>query len=396
MLESDAELDDFSDYEGVVIVNATACAYGGALTILKQFIRHAENDGDNRYLLFVPKNNEFVNRGNILFVSIDRKSWLRRILWDAYGLKKWLKEKKIKYKKLISLQNTSVNVDVEQVVYLHNPFPFFDIHWRFYRRDEVLFFLYRHIYPIFIFLFFKCGDKVVVQSEWMKNSLCEKFNIDKNLVFISTPEVNLNKKILDARNSEESIDTDWLKLLYPATPLIYKNHDLLLNAIKEINDDHCDVKIRLSVTFNKGEYHKFDKKVQEFGVSENVDYVGYLSYQNMISRYIKSDIVVFPSYVETLGLPLIEAAALGKLILASDTLFAHELLDGYDNVKFIDYRNSGLWAEEIIRVVERQGSKRKCESFAYRSKCTWKDFFTLINRPEPDTETVSPSQSPRR
>ena len=63
--------------------------------------------------------------------------------------------------------------------------------------------------------------------------------------------------------------------------------------------------------------------------------IGNISREEVFEKYCNS-ILVFPSYIETVGLPLLEAKKCNTPIIASDTAFSHELLDSYDNVNFFD------------------------------------------------------------
>ncbi len=46
-------MDDEKYMSNLVIVNATALASSGALTILNQFLEHALNDSKHKYLCFI-------------------------------------------------------------------------------------------------------------------------------------------------------------------------------------------------------------------------------------------------------------------------------------------------------------------------------------------------------
>ena len=65
----------------------------------------------------------------------------------------------------------------------------------------------------------------------------------------------------------------------------------------------------------------------------------------MFDLYARS-ILVFPSYVETFGLPLLEARKSGTYILASDCSFSREILEGYEKALFFgetDYVQLGKY-----------------------------------------------------
>ncbi|EFG7688244.1 TPA: glycosyltransferase family 1 protein, partial [Escherichia coli] len=106
-----------------IVVSATALASGGALTILKQFIKHASQNS-NDYIMFVSAGLELPVCDNIIYIENTPKGWLKRIYWDWFGCRKFISEHKINVKKVISLQNSSLNVPYEQIIYLHQPIPF--------------------------------------------------------------------------------------------------------------------------------------------------------------------------------------------------------------------------------------------------------------------------------
>ena len=63
-------------------------------------------------------------------------------------------------------------------------------------------------------------------------------------------------------------------------------------------------------------------------------------------------ILLFPSYVESFGLPLLEAKMTGTPIVASDCPFSKEILKNYNKKVFFnpdDYTDMGKKILEIIK-----------------------------------------------
>ena len=58
--------------------------------------------------------------------------------------------------------------------------------------------------------------------------------------------------------------------------------------------------------------------------------------------------LIFPSYIETVGLPLLEARSCNTMVLASDTPFAHECLAGYHKARFFPPFEAYELAEKIL------------------------------------------------
>ncbi|WBA84044.1 glycosyltransferase [Endozoicomonas sp. GU-1] len=366
-------LEELSSIE-YIVVNATALDQSGALTILKQFISHAGSDHNN-YLCFVPENLSLKCPDNIKLVFVKKKGWLSRVLWDAYALKKWLKDNRVNYKKLISLQNTTVNVDVQQIVYLHQSLPFSDVRWNILKKNEIILFLYKYFYSFFIFLFATKNTVYVVQSHWLKKILIDKHKLEDHNVCVVLPEVRL--PVVNEPNSL-NLHKEKFSILYPATPLVYKNHLLLLKSLYLIKKRKENSQIILNVTFKPPDYVMFHKLVLDLGLADSVNYLGVISYDCLIEKYKSADLVVFPSYIETFGLPLLEAACLGKKILASDTEFSREVLDGYSGVEYLNYKKPELWADAIELQLANKGLNREDYYFSYKPTSSWNDFFKLI------------------
>ena len=66
-----------------------------------------------------------------------------------------------------------------------------------------------------------------------------------------------------------------------------------------------------------------------------IEFVGSLTREQVFDFYSKS-ILLFSSYIETVGLPLVEAKMHKTPILVSDCEFAHEVLDDYQNVDYFN------------------------------------------------------------
>jgi glycosyltransferase involved in cell wall biosynthesis len=103
--------------------------------------------------------------------------------------------------------------------------------------------------------------------------------------------------------------------------------------------DYC-----LILTIHENE-NKLTQELAEYVKSNalNVRFVGSLPRENVFELYTQS-VLLFPSYVESFGLPLLEARLTGTPIIASDCPFSREILDGYNRAEFFskfDYKAMG-------------------------------------------------------
>ncbi|EPF7270455.1 hypothetical protein ACSTV1_005384, partial [Escherichia coli] len=61
----------------LVIVNATALASSGALTILNQFLEHALNDSKHKYLCFIHESAKKKSVNNVTVITIKKQSFIQ-------------------------------------------------------------------------------------------------------------------------------------------------------------------------------------------------------------------------------------------------------------------------------------------------------------------------------
>ncbi|EQB9977709.1 glycosyltransferase [Enterobacter hormaechei] len=358
-----------------IVVSATALASGGALTILRQFLTHASRDG-NKFLVFVPEGLNLPQYDNIVYITNERKGWFKRIYWDWFGCKLFLKKNNINVKKVISLQNSSLNIPYEQIIYLHQPIPFSEIH-SFFKNislDNLKLFLYKNFYSYFIFKFIDKSTVFVVQTDWMKNGVLKQCkNLSPEKIEVIKPDI----KAFASSLQDQLYDKEENSLLYPATPLSYKNHMIILKAISLLKKTYGMHDIKFKVTFNKGLYKNFDEYITHHALEDNVEYLGVLSYTDLQKMYAKATLVVFPSYIESYGLPLIEAASLGKKIICSDLPYSRDVLSEYEGAIYVSYNSEEEWAQVLYTALQ-QGSDYHYIKYENDNRSSWPQFFELL------------------
>lgn len=356
----------------VIVVNATALRSGGALSILSQFIESIE--GNDKYLFFVhPSVDLWTDNELIKIVQIERTSFFSRIFWDSYGLDAYLKKQKINVKIIISLQNTSIRMTqpCKKIIYLHNIIPFVKHRWILFKKSDFNLFLYRYMYSFFIFLYVSKDTYFIVQSEWFKKILIKR-GVQSNKVLVARPEIIISnvESILPVKLIPNSYS-----LFYPATAYSYKNHIEIVNALiymKQHGGHHTDIIVYFTIDLD--ESSELYRLIDENGLNGNFIFLGYLSFNDILSYYKSVNLVVFPSRLETFGLPLIEAAAMGNPIVAIDMMYSREALQNYNNVSFCEFNDCKNWAKEILL-----GVKKKKTSTMFITNDGWSRVHQLIN-----------------
>lgn len=70
----------------------------------------------------------------------------------------------------------------------------------------------------------------------------------------------------------------------------------------------------------------------------------------LLSMYKAADGLLFPSTIEIIGLPLLEAAAFGLPVLANDLDYVKDVLKNYEGLKLVPQRDYYSWAEAILKL----------------------------------------------
>ena len=358
----------------MIVVNATALRSGGALTILHQFIQSTQND--KNYLVFVHPSVDLQSKENIRIIKIDRTSFLSRILWDFSGLNKYLSKYQIRADVVVSLQNTTVRVNQKcsQVVYLHNIIPFSNYPFRWYKKAELKLILYKYFYSFFIFLYADRNTKYIVQSEWFKNVLVKR-EISSANIQVAAPNM-LPKR--EYNPTKQVVDSEYVNAFYPASALEYKNHIEIVKAIIYLKEHYVLHKpFKVYFTVSSDNSLKLKDFIKNHNLDSNFVFLGDLTYDDVMSFYRDVDLVLFPSKLETFGLPLIEAATLNKKVVAIDMPYSREVLKGYDDVIYCKVNDSKSWADGILQILQKKSNKT-----SFSSKNDWPKVHKFIKEME--------------
>lgn len=325
-----------------IIVNDIAADKfsGGAFTVLEEFYRAIRLYGTEHEWVLLLADNYFEETANITIKSFPKikKSWLKRLEFDFFSGKKLLSE--FDADLYFSLQNTALfGTKVKQVVYLHQPLPYQkEKNFSFFKRDEWKLAVYQKIVGRLFNLSLTKADKIIVQTNWMKQAVTNALH-HKSDIFVIPPGLTINLEDIP------STKVDMSQFFYPSAGYVYKNHQILFSASTELEQKGIhNYQIRCTLD---------PQTKQQYGDNERIQFVGKRSLEEVYQSY-QRQVLIFPSYIETFGLPLLEAKMFNTVILASDTSFSREILAGYPNAYFFDYRKPSELADLIIKCLNGQ------------------------------------------
>lgn len=311
-----------------ILIYDIAAEKTGAATVLKQYYdRYASDESVEVYivtsLMDFPEN-EYTH---IVKLPWTKKSRLHRLYCDHFYVHKLIKKYGID--EVIDLQNIAIKgLTIPQALYLHNAIPISDVDFDI--RKERSLWLFKHIISKMIVKNLKYADKIVVQAEWIKKEVSERFGI-------LPTAIEVERVIPGFVGRNDRIETDHIVFFYPANNCSYKNHRCIIKACEQLKEqgiENYEVIFTLNPNSDGKEYQE---EIEDQHIP--ITMVGLLDKSHMEDFYRKS-ILLFPSYLETVGLPLIEAQLFDAEIIVADLPYAREAVGDYAKVRWFNHKDS--------------------------------------------------------
>lgn len=326
-----------------VLVLDVAAESSGALTILNEFYSEFSADSGNVYFLCVSEV-ELEPNSNVIILRFPwvKRSWFHRLWFELVTVRSLIK--KLAICEVFSLQNVLPPlIKQDKRLYLQLTLPFTEHKFNLFK--EPLFWVYQHIIGRMIKMSAKSANKVIVQTEWFKNKLAQSCNIPLERIIVKRPTVKVdNLQLFDG--------SKWNHVFfYPATPQSYKNHYTLLKAMDLLRvrgvSDYTVV-----LTLRQNELPNNCKVFIERN-KDNLHFLGSIPYDEVMAYYSQS-VLVFPSLIESFGLPLIEASACKAPVLVADKDYSREILESYDKCWFFDALNADELSNLMLDMLQKK------------------------------------------
>lgn len=345
-----------------VVINDIAASTSGAITILNGLYNYIiSNDSDDEWIFLISSEHfQETEKVKTIILGKVKSNWLQRLKFDYVTGRKVINS--LKPDVVLSLQNTIVfGVKAPQVVYMHQSIPFQNVkNFSFLKRDERLLAVYQHLIGLSIKKSLKKAHKVIVQTEWIRKAVIEKTGIINEKVHKVFPDIPAYSEYIK-RNIFDNH-----KFFFPSGSEIYKNHKCIYDA--------CYILIRNGITD-----FKVELTIKEKNDNECIVPLGKINFEDVLRKYNECTLL-FPSYIETVGLPMAEARRIGALILASDCPFSHEVLDGYENAYFFNPFDPNELAELMKKVIDGEIKKKDIEETFDSGMNSWQEVIEILDR----------------
>ena len=230
---------------------------------------------------------------------------------------------KSKFKKVVCLANVPppINLESNVLIYFHNDLLLKPTKSGSFKSMLIL--LVKKIY-----IKYKNADryKWIVQTNFMKDKLSFSFGINKNKI----ETLPIFKELLP----ETGIKKSKRSFLYVCSTAKHKNLTRLIEAFNLIENPK-DLDLYLHLTINDDTY--FIKNIFSKNTNHRLKIInhGIVNQPTLNSLYSKSEFLIFPSLIESFGLPLIESVGYACKVIASDLTYVYQVIQ--PSIKFNPY-----------------------------------------------------------
>ena len=325
----------------IIVISGVGMTEGGILSVLQDFLISAESNLKDEWDIYalVHDKKKFKN-SSIKFIEFPhiKKSWIKRIHFELIKSKKISQE--LNADIWFSLHDmTSITQAKKRYVYAHNPSSFIRPGIRDLYFDPKFFFhslVYKYVYGLNI----KSNTNVFVQQTWIKEEFHKRYKI--NNILVSSPFKK--KEIRKIPNINNKVIKNWI---YPTFPRHFKNIEIICEAMIILNKKRLN-NINIAITID-GKENRYSRWIyRKYKDVKGISFIGLQSRKELDIKYAMADGLIFPSLLETWGLPLTEAQEYSLPILVSDLPYAKESTAFYKKVKYFDPKN----AENLSKILD--------------------------------------------
>ena len=275
-----------------------------------------------------------------------RKSYFFRLYYEFWAFGQL--SRKLKPYLWFSLHDISPKVFAEKkTVYWQSPSPFYSPCWSdIWNAPEL--FVHSFLYRFVLQFNHQSNDFIIVQQQWIREKVSQWFNIPLNKVIVAYP-INEVLSVISQAKIDETIPT----FFYPSLPRTQKNFEVLGQACEIlVAQKVTDFELVITINGKENQYSRqFFKKYEHIS---QLKLIGILDRNSVFDWYEQCTALVFPSKLETWGLPISEFEPYQKPILVGDLPYAKETVGDYSMAKLLPVNDAEQWAGMMKKIILKE------------------------------------------
>lgn len=198
---------------------------------------------------------------------------------------------------------------------------------------------------------------IIVDSFTTQENLIREYGVNKNKIFISGLPLSPEDLKVGSLDINKIIKISKPYLIYPAKFWKHKNHILIIEACKILQERNQNFKI-LFVGHKAQEYDSIKKLIFASGLNNNMEILLDAERDDLNLLIQESNGLLMPSLLGPTNYPIYEALSLGVPVLASN---AHEkdLFLKLPGIILLNPLDAELWACEIEKLILNKSTHDK-------------------------------------
>jgi glycosyltransferase involved in cell wall biosynthesis len=314
-----------------VLINAVSAKMGGALAYLTNFLPNlAALELQDEFTVFVPSGRLLAFRNMPPNIRIETETFaeqgaMSRVYFDQWTLRSFARRNN--FDCIFSTANFGIlHPPVPQITSVRNPVYFSHAYYRHVREIEGRLAVLRvAARRRMVALSCSSSSVVVTPTEAMRDMLLEWCAADPAKCVVINHGFD-RETFLSMNDTEGRLDDalarrgDEALLFYPSLYGKHKNFDTLIEAVANLVKRGRNVRLFLTCAISPAAdpyQRRTSELIERHKLRGHVTQYGSVPYQYMPRIYRAADVVVWPSFAESFGHPLLEAMASRKPIVSS-------------------------------------------------------------------------------
>ena len=304
--------------------------YHGVFNYTKSLIDALKNDSTNKYILFCYESDRRFDNYNLEIRKVCKfkANYFKKIVIFFQFLFLIRKPYLLTNKEIALFHDIklfiSPAISAYPHYYLNKPFVFtlHDMQEKYYPNNFTLY--EKFLRWIHNKTLTTCASKIICESDYVKNDIVKYTNTNSNKIAIikSPPPENMLKytfyesHFINIRNKYELPEK---YIFYPAQSWPHKNHLKLVEAFNIVIEECNDIFLILTGNINSN-YKNIIKRMDELNVTNRVNHLGSISYEELLYVYKMSVMLVMPTLFESVSIPIYESFFLKVPVCASNVV----------------------------------------------------------------------------
>lgn len=233
-------------------------------------------------------------------------------------------------------------------------------------------------YPI-EWLTFRISKKIIVQSEYMKNLIVNKYQVSSDKIVVTYGGQLHSTKISPKVPKEaEQIKDNMSIILFMGVVIKRKNPLFLIDLLKKCKEKIPNLK--LVIIGNGSEKKKLIESIKGNKLENDVILINAAYREDKAYWLSRMNVFMMPSKDEGFGLAVTEAMSYAKPVITSDKAAFKEIIHSGQNGFAIPLEDKELWLRTTVKLLQSTAFSKKigdCAKKTVQNKFSWEKTFNL-------------------